>query len=150
MFENPKDYNAPMHTAEHILNQTMDRMFGCGRSFSSHIERKKSKCDYKIERALTEAEIGQVQQKVNDIIKSNSSVTEEYISKTEAAKSFNLSKLPDEAGDTLRIVKVGEYDSCPCSGVHVKNTSEIGYFSISSASFENGVVRLRFKIKEQE
>jgi len=150
MIENPKDYNAPMHTAEHILNQTMDRMFGCGRSFSSHIERKKSKCDYKIERALTEAEIGQVQQKVNDIIKSNSSVTEEYISKTEAAKSFNLSKLPDEAGDTLRIVKVGEYDSCPCSGVHVKNTSEIGDFSISSASFENGVVRLRFKIKEQE
>jgi len=150
MIENPKDYHAPMHTAEHILNQTMDRMFGCGRSFSSHIERKKSKCDYKIERALTEAEIGQVQQKVNDIIKSNSSVTEEYISKTEAAKSFNLSKLPDEAGDTLRIVKVGEYDSCPCSGVHVKNTSEIGYFSISSASFENGVVRLRFKIKEQE
>jgi Ser-tRNA(Ala) deacylase AlaX len=150
MIENPKDYHAPMHTAEHILNQTMDRMFGCGRSFSSHIERKKSKCDYKIERALTEAEIGQVQQKVNDIIKSNSSVTEEYISKTEAAKSFNLSKLPDEAGDTLRIVKVGEYDSCPCSGVHVKNTSEIGSFSISSASFENGVVRLRFKIKEQE
>ena len=150
MIENPKDYHAPMHTAEHILNQTMDRMFGCGRSVSSHIERKKSKCDYKIERALTEAEIGQVQQKVNDIIKSNSSVTEEYISKTEAAKSFNLSKLPDEAGDTLRIVKVGEYDSCPCSGVHVKNTSEIGYFSISSASFENGVVRLRFKIKEQE
>ena len=150
MIENPKDYNAPMHTAEHILNQTMDRMFGCGRSFSSHIERKKSKCDYKIERALTETEIGHVQQKVNDIIKSNSSITEEYISKTEAAKSFNLSKLPDEAGDTLRIVKVGEYDSCPCSGVHVKNTSEIGSFSISSASFENGVVRLRFKIKEQE
>ena len=35
-----------MHTAEHILNQTMIRMFGCERSKNTHIERKKSKCDY--------------------------------------------------------------------------------------------------------
>jgi len=47
-----------MHTAEHILNQTMVRMFGCGRSFSSHIEKKKSKCDYRFERALSEEELG--------------------------------------------------------------------------------------------
>lgn len=35
-----------MHTAEHILNGTMVRMFGCTRSRNAHIERKKSKCDY--------------------------------------------------------------------------------------------------------
>ena len=44
--EPKKDYNEPMHTAEHILNQTMVRMFNCGRSKNAHIERKKSKCDY--------------------------------------------------------------------------------------------------------
>lgn len=32
---------APMHTTEHIINQTMIRLFGCGRSVSAHIERKK-------------------------------------------------------------------------------------------------------------
>ena len=32
----------PMHTAEHILNQTMVRMFGCPRSKNAHIERKNS------------------------------------------------------------------------------------------------------------
>lgn len=137
-----------MHTAEHILNQTMDRMFGCGRSFSSHIERKKSKCDYRIDRALTDAELTEIQQKVNEVIGKSLKVTEEFMSKTEAYGKFNLSKLPDDAGDTLRIVKVGDYDACPCSGLHVKNTSEIGEFSISSASFEHGVVRLRFKVKE--
>ena len=36
----------PAHSAEHILNQTMVRMFGCPRSRNAHIERKKSKCDY--------------------------------------------------------------------------------------------------------
>ena len=45
-----------MHTAEHILNQTMLRFFGCGRCFSAHIERKKSKCDYRFERPLTASE----------------------------------------------------------------------------------------------
>lgn len=146
MIENQKEYHPPMHTAEHILNQTMDRMFGCGRSFNSHIERKKSKCDYRINRPLTETEIDEIQQKVNGIIQRNVSVTEEFITKQEAATNYNLSKLPDDAGDTLRIVKVGDYDACPCSGLHVKNTSEIGIFSISSASFENGAVRLRFKV----
>ncbi len=37
-----KDYDPAMHTAEHILNQTMDRLFACGRSFNAHIEKKKS------------------------------------------------------------------------------------------------------------
>ena len=38
---NKQEY-PPMHTAEHILNQTMIRMFGCERSKNTHIERKKS------------------------------------------------------------------------------------------------------------
>ncbi len=37
---------APMHTAEHLLNATMVKTFGCPRSRNAHIERKKSKCDY--------------------------------------------------------------------------------------------------------
>ena len=41
-----KEEYPPMHTAEHILNGTMVRMFGCTRSRNAHIERKKSKCDY--------------------------------------------------------------------------------------------------------
>jgi len=148
MIENQKQYHPPMHSAEHILNQTMVRMFGIDRSFSNHIERKKSKCDYYIDRALTDAEIESITSKVNEIIGSNLAVSEEYISLQDGKSRFNLSRLPDDAGETLRIIKVGDYDACPCSGVHVKNTSEIGQFSISSASFENGFVRLRFKVAE--
>jgi misacylated tRNA(Ala) deacylase len=148
MIENQKQYYPPMHTAEHILNQTMDRLFSCGRSFSSHIERKKSKCDYKIGRPLSDDEIKGIENKVNEIISGNYDVTEEFISKEEAATKFNLSKLPDDSGELLRIVKVGEYDACPCSGWHVKNTSEIGRFIISSATFENGILRVRFKLME--
>ena len=42
---NKKEY-PPMHTCEHIVNQTMIRIFHCERSVSAHIERKKSKLDY--------------------------------------------------------------------------------------------------------
>lgn len=40
--EHNKTEYPPMHSAEHILNQTMVRMFGCPRSKNAHIERKKS------------------------------------------------------------------------------------------------------------
>ena len=52
-----KEYDPFMHTAEHVLNQTMVRMFGCGRSFSSHLNADKSKCDYHFPRPLEDAEV---------------------------------------------------------------------------------------------
>ena len=46
----------PAHTAEHILNQTMVRLFGCSRSRVNHIERKKSKCNYDLPTTLADQE----------------------------------------------------------------------------------------------
>jgi misacylated tRNA(Ala) deacylase len=146
--ENPKSYYAPMHTAEHILNGTMDKMFGRGRAFSAHIEKKKSKCDYYFDHDLTPDEIKSIEEKVNSIVAANMSVTEEFINRDEAQKMFNLNRLPDEAGDTLRIIRIGDYDSCLCSGPHINSTNAIGGFKIISTSFENGVLRIRFRINE--
>ena len=39
----------PAHTAEHLLNQVMIRLFGCERSYNAHIERKKSKMSFHID-----------------------------------------------------------------------------------------------------
>ncbi len=143
-----KNYHPPMHTAEHILNQTMVRMFNKGRSFSNHIEKKKSKCDYHFDRNLTEEEIENINKKVNDVISQNLSVNEEFLDREEALKVYKLSQLPDDAGDFIRVIKTGDYDACPCSGVHVSNTKEIGIFKIISTSYEDGVLRIRFKLIE--
>ena len=51
----------PAHTAEHILNQTMVRLFGCSRSRVNHIERKKSKCNYDLPTCPTEEQIREVE-----------------------------------------------------------------------------------------
>ncbi|MDZ7625593.1 MAG: hypothetical protein U5J96_14260 [Ignavibacteriaceae bacterium] len=141
-----KQYNPQMHSAEHILNQTMVRMFNCGRSFSNHIEKKKSKCDYHFDRNLTEEEIQQLNNKVNDVIQQDLTVTEEFYLRDEAKEKFNLSKLPEDAGEKVRVIKIGEYDACPCSGLHVSSTKEIGSFKIFSSDFKDGVLRIRFKL----
>lgn len=144
-----KQYHPQMHSAEHILNQTMVRMFNCGRSFSNHIEKKKSKCDYHFQRNLTLNEIEELELSINKVIQQDLEVTEEFYYKEEAKKKFNLSKLPDDAGDKIRIIRIGDYDACPCSGLHVSHTKEIGAFVIISSDYSEGVLRIRFKLIEK-
>ena len=135
-----------MHSVEHILNQTMVRMFGCERSRNAHIERKKSKCDYTLPCAPTEEQIAEIERRVNEIIAQNLPVTVEFVTRNNVPQGVDLSKLPADASETLRIVRVGDYDVCACIGSHVSNTAEIGTFRIISHSYENGTLRLRFKL----
>jgi alanyl-tRNA synthetase len=144
----PKDYDPRMHSAEHILNQTMVRMFNKGRSFSAHVEKRKSKVDYHFDRDLTAGEIAEIERRVNEVIAAGLPVREEFMQRGEASRQFNLSRLPEEAGETVRIIRIGDYDACPCSGAHVGNSKEIVGFRIISTGFEDGVLRIRFKLVE--
>jgi misacylated tRNA(Ala) deacylase len=142
-----KDYYPPMHSAEHLLNQTMVRMFDCGRCVAAHIEKRKSRIDYRFGRDLTKDEIKEIEQRMNSIIESDLEVIEEFLARREAEKQFSLGKLPDTAGDEIRIVRIGDYDACPCSGAHIARTREIGKFSIVSTSYTDGLLRLRFRLE---
>jgi misacylated tRNA(Ala) deacylase len=145
---NPKSYDPRMHSAEHILNQTMVRIFQCGRSVNAHIEKKKSKCDYWIDRSLSPEEVSEIAERVNAVISRDLPVTSRFITREEAARTFNLTKLPEDAGEMIRIVEIGDYDACPCSGEHVPSTRSIGRFVIASAEPLNGLLRIRFKLQD--
>ena len=146
---NKQEY-PPMHTAEHLLNATMVKTFGCPRSRNAHIERKKSKCDYQLLTCPTIEQIQYIEDKVNEVIRKNLPVTTEFMTQEEAASIVDLSKLPDNASQTLRIVRIGDYDACACIGLHVSNTSEIGTFKIISHDYNDSThtLRLRFKLTE--
>lgn len=144
--EHNKQEFPPAHTAEHILNQTMIRIFGCNRSHINHIERKKSKCNYNLTVCPTEEQIREVEITVNRIIAADLEVTERYVTRDEVPKGIDLSKLPNNASDTLRLVYVGDYDVCPCLGAHVRRTSEIGNFRISSTNYSEGNFRIVFRV----
>ena len=142
---NKSEYE-PAHSCEHLLNATMVKMFGCPRSKTAHIERKKSKCDYLLETEPDAAQVAEIESRVNEAIAREMDVTVEFMSREEAALIVDLSKLPEDASQTLRIVRIGDYDACACIGAHVNNTREIGEFRIISHSYADGVWRLRWKV----
>ena len=147
---NKQEY-PPMHSVEHVLNATMVKTFGCPRSRTAHIEKKKSKCDYELSSCPTDEQIQAVEDKVNEVINQHLPVTIEFMPKEEAKDIVDLSKLPEDASETLRIVRIGNYDACACIGLHVENTSEIDTFKIISHDYdeEKKVLRIRFKLIKQ-
>jgi len=137
-----------MHTAEHLLNQTMVRMFDCGRCVSAHLNRKKSKCDYAFSRDITDEEKAAIEERLNRLIADDLGVREEVLPLGDAGELCDLSRLPDESGETVRIVRIGDYDLCPCIGEHVRSTGELGRFRITTHDWNEGILRLRFKLDE--
>ena len=146
---NKQEYE-PAHSAEHILNATMVRMFGCPRSMNAHIERKKSKCDYILEQSPSEEQVAQIEAAVNAVIAQDLDVTIEFMPREQAALIVNLDKLPEDVSETLRIVRIGDYDACACIGAHVSNTSQIGTFKILSHDFNDCTWRVRWKVIPNE
>jgi misacylated tRNA(Ala) deacylase len=146
--EQPKKLVDPrMHSAEHILTSVLVSMFGCGRPFTTHLEKKKSKADYRFSRPLSTEEEREIESRVNAVVDADVPVVEDWMPRNKAQEVFDLSRLPDSAGEQLRIIHIGEYDACPCSGQHVRTTKEIGAFKLISTSFESEALRVRFKLE---
>ncbi len=143
---NKEEYE-PAHTAEHLLNQVMIRKFGCERSHNAHIERKKSKINYTLKQQPSPKQIQEIEERMNDLIAQDLPVTYEYVTRENIPAGVQLDKLPNDASELLRIVRIGEYDICPCIGRHVSSTKEIGFFHITSTSYNNGSFRIVFKVK---
>ena len=145
--EHNKQEHEPAHTAEHLLNQTMIRMFGCERSRNAHIERKKSKINYNLDSCPTPEQVAEIERRMNELIAEDLPVTFEFVTRDNIPQGVVLDKLPEDASETLRIVRIGDYDICACIGSHVKSTKEIGTFKITSTSYNDGSFRIVYKVK---
>lgn len=144
--EHHKEEFAPAHTAEHLLNQTMIRMFGCERSRNAHIERKKSKINYNLTVCPTAEQVAEIERIMNEVIEKDLPVTYEFVTRDNIPEGVVLDKLPEDASETLRIVRIGDYDICACIGNHVETTKDIGTFKITSTSYNEGNFRIVFKV----
>ena len=138
----------PAHTAEHLLNQTMIRMFGCKRSYNAHVERKKSKMSFYLNQKPSRQQEKEIERRMNDLIEADLPVTFEYVSRDNLPEGISLERLPDDASDTLRLVRIGDYDVCPCIGKHVRSTGQIGRFEMLGTNWDEHErsFRVRFKI----
>jgi Ser-tRNA(Ala) deacylase AlaX len=146
--EHNKEEFPPAHTAEHLLNQTMIRIFGCGRSHNAHIERKKSKMSFLLDHKPTRQEEREIERRMQQLIDDDLPVTFEYVSRDELPEEVSTDRLPDNASETIRLVRIGDYDVCPCIGKHVRSTSQIGRFEMLGTNWDEHEhsFRVRFKI----
>ena len=143
-----KEEFPPAHTAEHLLNQTMIRLFGCGRSFNAHVERKKSKMSFRMDRKPDRKEEKLIEMRMNELIAEDLPVTFEFVTRNNLPEGITLDRLPDDASETIRLVRIGDYDVCPCIGKHVRSTAQIGRFELLGTNWDEQEhsFRVRFKI----
>lgn len=143
-----KDEFPPAHTAEHLLNQVMVRMFGCERSRNAHVERKKSKISYVLDHKPTRQEEKAIVDEMNQLIAADLPVSYETVDRHHVPEGVSLDRLPDSAGDAIRLVRIGDFDVCPCIGKHVRSTSQIGRFELLGTNWDekSHTFRIRFKV----
>jgi len=143
-----KEEFPPAHTAEHLLNQTMIRLFGCGRSFNAHVERKKSKMSFHLAQKPTRQQEKEIERRMNELIAEDLPVSFEFVTRDELPEEVMLDRLPADASETIRLVRIGDYDVCPCIGKHVRSTSQIGRFELLGTNWDEQErsFRVRFKI----
>lgn len=155
-----KDEFPPAHTAEHLLNQLMMRMFGCERSSNAHIERKKSKISYILDHKPDRKEEREIERQMNELIEQDLPVTFQFVTRAELEgmvmeaepgspdSRIALDRLPADASDTIRLVRIGDFDVCTCIGKHVRSTAQIGRFEMLGTNWDNDRMsfRIRYKI----
>ena len=155
-----KDEFPPSHTAEHLLNQVMARMFGCARSNNSHIERKKSKITWIVDHKPDRKEEQEIECQMNELIDADLPVSFEMLTRYEIEQLvenarpdspdalLSMEKLPDNVSETIRLVRIGDFDVCPCIGKHVRSTAQIGRFEMLGTNWDNDkhAFRIRYKI----
>ena len=154
-----KEEFPPAHTAEHLLNQVMVRMFGCERSRNAHIERKKSKISYILDRMPDRKEEKEIERRMNELIEEDLPVTFEFVTRVQLEGMvmdaeegspdalLSLERLPDDASDTIRLVRIGDFDVCPCIGKHVRSTSQIGRFEMLGTNWDQSACSFRIRYK---
>ena len=150
-FEIPEEREVsfpPAHTAEHLLNQTMIRMFGCERSNNAHVERKKSKITYVLDRKPDRKQEKEIERRMNELIAEDLPVSYEVVDHADLPEEVDASRLPDDVSQSVRLVRIGDYDVCACIGKHVRSTSQIGRFELLGTNWDEHqrTFRIRFKV----
>lgn len=143
-----KEEFPPVHTAEHLLNQVMIRMFGTERSSNAHIERKKSKMTFILDHKPDRKEEKAIEAEMNRLITEDLPVTYEMVDRNNIPDGVSVDKLPEDASELLRLVRIGDFDVCLCIGKHVRSTAQIGRFEMLGTNWdeEKHAFRVRFKV----
>ena len=85
---------------------------------------------------------------MNRLIDEDMEVSYDFVNRDNIPEGISLDRLPDDASEMLRIVRIGNYDICPCIGKHVRSTGQIGRFEMLGTNWDEQAhsFRIRFKV----
>ncbi|MFW6125850.1 MAG: alanine--tRNA ligase [Chloroflexota bacterium] len=134
------------HTATHLLQTALRRVVGGHvRQSGSLVAPERLRFDFGHPAALSEEELQQVQETVNDLIRQDLEVKGVVMSYGEAVDAGALAFFGEKYGEEVRVLQIGEPPVSLelCGGTHVKRTGEIGYFHIvAESSIGTGMRRI--------
>jgi Ser-tRNA(Ala) deacylase AlaX len=112
------------------------------------VERKKSKMSFHLDHKPSRQEEKEIERRMNELIEEDLPVTFEFVSRDELPEEVSADRLPDDVSETIRLVRIGDYDVCPCIGRHVRSTGQIGRFELLGTNWDEieHSFRVRFKI----
>ena len=132
------------HTATHLLQAALIKALGenCHQA-GSLVEPDHLRFDFTNFSALTNEELVNVANSVNEMILDGVDVVTMELPIEEAKKLGATALFGEKYGDTVRVVKMGDYSLEFCGGTHLNNTAKVGPFRIvSEASVASGVRRI--------
>ena len=132
------------HTAAHLLQASLREVLG------THVEQagqlvneNEVRFDFTHFNAMTDDELKEVENKVNEFILGSHKVEMMEMPIDEAKKMGAMMLFGEKYGDVVRVVKAGDFSTEFCGGTHVSNSGQLGLFKIvSEASVASGVRRI--------
>ena len=132
------------HSATHLLQSALRLVLGDHvHQAGSLVEPDYLRFDFTHFSALTAEEIGQVNTVMADMILEGVDIETQVMPFDEAKKLSAMALFGEKYGDTVRVVKMGDFSMEFCGGTHLDNTAKVGMFVITSeGSVASGVRRI--------
>ena len=132
------------HSATHLLQAALIQVLGDHvKQAGSMVSSERLRFDFTHPKAMSHAQVKEVERLVNQQIQNALPVSAENMSMTQAQEKGAMALFGEKYGDNVRVLSMGEFSLELCGGTHVENTSDIGLFVITTeTSLSSGIRRI--------
>ncbi|GGO82361.1 alanine--tRNA ligase [Wenjunlia tyrosinilytica] len=135
---------ARAHSATHLTHQALrDALGPTAAQAGSENSPGRFRFDFGSPSAVPGTVLGDVEQKINEVLARELDVTAEVMSMDEAKKQGAIAEFGEKYGDRVRVVTIGDFSKELCGGTHVHNTAQLGLVKLlGESSIGSGVRRV--------